>query len=182
MNNGDNKKKTSVTRSVGDLLPITFHVPVEKADSHGSGSCFVNTQMLQPLLLMQIWIFMSLWGSIRRQNCFSLYAWLERNDCGRYETWVCGEAQAGGILKKVSNFPCTVSWSRSVGPILYSMASILAGHFKGWQFICKSAWTVNNALHFQSLLKLLTQASGSLSHQNNIQFKVRLVELLAQTE
>lgn len=113
------QKKNSVTRSVGDLLPITFHVPVEKADSHGSGSCFVNTQMLQPLLLMQIWIFMSLWGSIRRQNCFSFYAWLERNDCGRYETWVCSEAQAGGILKKVSNFSCTASWSCSVGPILF---------------------------------------------------------------
>lgn len=51
--------------AVGDLLTITFHVPAEPAHSHGRAACFVNTQMLL-LLLMRIWIFMSLKGSIQR--------------------------------------------------------------------------------------------------------------------
>lgn len=50
MKNGDNKKAQSVKRSVGDLLAIAFHVPVEQALSHGRVRCFVNTQM--PLLLL----------------------------------------------------------------------------------------------------------------------------------
>lgn len=41
-------------RSVGDLLAITFHVPVEPAHSHGRACCFVNTQILLPLLLTHI--------------------------------------------------------------------------------------------------------------------------------
>lgn len=45
MNNGDNKKHVmSVMRTVGDLLAITFHVPVEQAHSHRRACCFVNTQ------------------------------------------------------------------------------------------------------------------------------------------
>lgn len=51
--------------AVGDLLTIAFHVPAEPAHSHGRAVCFVNTQMLL-LLLMHIWIFMSLKGSIQR--------------------------------------------------------------------------------------------------------------------
>lgn len=54
MNNGDNKKEQSVMWSVGDLLAIVFHVQAVEAHSHGSASCFVNTQMLPPLLLTQI--------------------------------------------------------------------------------------------------------------------------------
>lgn len=53
MKNGDNKRAQSVMRSEGDLLVITFHVPVEQAHSHRRRCCFVNTQML-PLLLTQI--------------------------------------------------------------------------------------------------------------------------------
>lgn len=51
--------------AVGDLLTIAFHVPAEPAHSHRRAVCFVNTQMLL-LLLMHIWIFMSLKGSIQR--------------------------------------------------------------------------------------------------------------------
>lgn len=68
MKNGDNKRAPSVMRSEGDLLVITFHVPVEQAHSHRSRCCFVNTQML-PLLLTHIWIFMSLSGSIQHHIC-----------------------------------------------------------------------------------------------------------------
>lgn len=68
MKTGENKKKKRhvVSRgALGDLLTITFHVPAEPAHSHGRAACFVNTQMLL-LLLMHIWIFMSLKGSIQR--------------------------------------------------------------------------------------------------------------------
>lgn len=51
--NKDNKRTQSVMRSVGDLLAITFHVPVKQAHSHRRMCCFVNTQML-PLLLTHI--------------------------------------------------------------------------------------------------------------------------------
>lgn len=60
------KKRHMVSQgAVGDLLTITFHVAAEPAHSHGRVACFVNTQMLL-LLLMHIWIFMSLKGSIQR--------------------------------------------------------------------------------------------------------------------